>query len=160
MSDPAITETASESAQAGTETDTGWVPLVEAAKASGMSVSGLRKWYREGRIETRTGPGPTGPRRLVNLETVLARAGRQTPPGPRTGPTPEGLSLIPVSTFNALQVAYLEAQKHGLMAEVEARVAEHDLAREREALKEARQRIATLEEQLDAARRPWWKRKG
>jgi hypothetical protein len=153
MSDPAITETASESAQAGTETDTGWVPLVEAAKASGMSVSGLRKWYREGRIETRTGPGPTGPRRLVNLETVLARAGRQTAPGPRTGPIPDALSLVPASTFNALQAAYLEAQRQALDAEVRARVAEHDLTRTREELDR-------LRAELEAARRPWWKRKG
>jgi len=123
-----------------------------------MSVSGLRKLYREGRIDSRLGPGPTGERRFVNLEAVLAYTGRRPMPG-RSGPVPDALSLVPVSTFNALQVAYLETQRQALDAEVRARVAEHDLTRTRYDLTRTREDLDRLRAELDAAkaRRRWWR---
>lgn len=149
MTTPDSDGTLSQAAQASPEPDTGWVTLAEASTAAGMSISGLRKWYRDGHLETREGPGPTGPRKLVRLEEVLARAGRHAPPAREPAPTERG--LIPVSTFEALQAAYLMAQEGRLSAEVRAQVAEHQLARREEEL-------TRLREELAQARRPWWRR--
>jgi hypothetical protein len=145
-------ESATEDAPKYPEPATEWATLPAAAKAAGVSVSALRKWYGAGEIPSRMAPGPTGPRREVPLAAVLARARRRAaPPGPRTGPVPEGLSLVPASLFADLQAAYLTAQERALDAEVRARVAEHKLTR-------AEEEAARLRGELDQARRPWWRR--
>lgn len=175
-------ESLPEPVQDAPEADTGWVTLAEAAKASGMSVSGLRKLYREGRIESRVGPGPTGERRYVPLEAVLAHKSRHAlPTGPaveqrvavleaelaaraqeaeeRPAPVPEGYALVPVALAERLgylldvATAYAEAGERAGRAEA---TAEQYHAR----IEEYRERVAALEEQLVAAqaRRPWWRR--
>ncbi len=52
----------------------GWVTLVEAAEATGVSRSTLRAWYRSSQIPSRMVAGVHGPQRLVPLDAVLDRA--------------------------------------------------------------------------------------
>ncbi|MEY2397236.1 MAG: hypothetical protein QOJ00_410 [Actinomycetota bacterium] len=54
--------------------DPEWVTLREAADATQASLPALRRWYREGLIESITAPGTHGDQRLVNLHEVVARA--------------------------------------------------------------------------------------
>ena len=51
-----------------------WVTLREAADATGASLPALRRWYREGLIQSMTVAGPHGDLRLVSLDEVVARA--------------------------------------------------------------------------------------
>lgn len=60
--------------------DPQWVPLAEAAERAGVNVSTLRNWARSGKVESRTANGSGGPRRLVRLEEVVARASGDSPP--------------------------------------------------------------------------------
>ena len=139
--DPEGTAATPEDAPDTHDADT-WVLLGEAAETVGVSVSALRKWYRRGELPSRL--DPVG-RRLVPLEAARERASRRR--GAEHAPTPAPPSepgphqLIPIATFEAIQTAYLEAQTMALGAEVRARVAEHDLGRERE-------RAVALEAQL------------
>ena len=48
-----------------------WAPLREVAEIAQISVSTLRRWYGEGRIESRLEPGPRGDRRIVRVSEVL-----------------------------------------------------------------------------------------
>jgi hypothetical protein len=48
-----------------------WVPLRAAAAASGLSVSTLRRWANNGRIEVRLDSEREAPGRLVDLDEVL-----------------------------------------------------------------------------------------
>src|SRR2546429_1552648 len=54
----------------------GWVTLDEATRASGVSRSTLRSWYRKGVIASRMVPSIHGPQRLVPLDQVMARSAR------------------------------------------------------------------------------------
>jgi transposase len=54
----------------------GWVTLVEAADATGVSRSTLRSWYRTSQIPSRMVAGEHGPQRLVPLDAVIDRAMR------------------------------------------------------------------------------------
>lgn len=71
----------SSSAKAGPQ----WVPLAEAAERAGVNPSTLRNWARNGKVESRTANGSGGPRRLVRLEEVVARASGDSAPGPVRG---------------------------------------------------------------------------
>lgn len=51
-----------------------WVTLREAAEATGASLPALRRWYRDGLIQSITVPGTHGDQRLVDLDEVMARA--------------------------------------------------------------------------------------
>jgi uncharacterized protein (DUF2267 family) len=51
-----------------------YVTLREAAEETGASLPALRRWYRQGLIESVTVPGTHGDQRLVDLDEVLARA--------------------------------------------------------------------------------------
>ncbi|MDP1793034.1 MAG: hypothetical protein Q8K63_02755 [Acidimicrobiales bacterium] len=53
---------------------TNWVTLRDAARATNASVPALRRWYREGLIQSLTVPGMHGDQRLVDLDEVVARA--------------------------------------------------------------------------------------
>ncbi len=64
------------------ETSGDWVTLREASERAGVSVSTLRNWFRDGKIESRLAPGPTGDRRIVRISEVLERTGR-SPAGDR-----------------------------------------------------------------------------
>jgi uncharacterized protein (DUF2267 family) len=50
------------------------VTLREAAEETGASLPALRRWYRQGLIESTTVPGTHGEQRLVDLDEVIARA--------------------------------------------------------------------------------------
>lgn len=69
-------------------TDQTWVTVTEAERASGVSRSALRRWYRDGQIPSRVTDGPFGPQRMVPVEAVLERVsqsprlrGRAAAPG-------------------------------------------------------------------------------
>ena len=51
-----------------------WVSLKEASARAGVSVSWLRKQYRQNGLPTQETIGPRGPQKAVPLEEVLARA--------------------------------------------------------------------------------------
>ncbi len=52
----------------------GWVTLEEASRASGLSRSTLRSWYRSGKVGSRMVAGANGPQRIVPLEAVIDHA--------------------------------------------------------------------------------------
>jgi len=54
--------------------DEGWVTLDEACRASGVSRSTLRSWYRKGVVPSRMVASLHGPQRVVPLEGVLERS--------------------------------------------------------------------------------------
>ena len=63
-----------------------WVTLREAQEASNASLPALRRWYRQGLIESVVVPGTHGDQRLVDLEQVLARATASPNIGRRRAP--------------------------------------------------------------------------
>jgi transposase len=54
--------------------DVEWATLGEAERATGVSRSALRAWYRNGDVPSHLVDGPHGQQRLVDLEAVVARA--------------------------------------------------------------------------------------
>ncbi len=58
----------------------GWVTLLEASNAAGVSRSTLRSWYRSAQIPSRMVAGTHGPQRMVLLEAVIDRAFRSSAP--------------------------------------------------------------------------------
>ncbi|HET9092164.1 MAG TPA: hypothetical protein VFN50_07130 [Acidimicrobiales bacterium] len=52
----------------------GWVTLDEATKATGLSRSTLRSWYRTGQVPSRMEAGAHGPQRVVPLAALIDRA--------------------------------------------------------------------------------------
>src|SRR5438067_7592628 len=54
--------------------DTEWATVAEAERATGVSRSALRAWYRTGEVPSHLVEGPHGQQRLVDLEAVVARA--------------------------------------------------------------------------------------
>jgi lambda repressor-like predicted transcriptional regulator len=51
-----------------------WVPLAEAAERAGVNPSTLRNWARRGKVESRIAAGSGGPKKLVRLDDVVAKA--------------------------------------------------------------------------------------
>jgi DNA-binding transcriptional MerR regulator len=75
-----------------------WVTLKEAAETADVSVSALRKWYRQDAIASRLEPGPHGEQRVVRLQEVMDRATRRRPrptPAAVAPPDPGGGVLVP-----------------------------------------------------------------
>ena len=64
-----------------------WVTLREAADETQASFAALRRWYREGLIDSLVVPGAHGEQRLVDLDEVLIRASASPNIGRRRGPT-------------------------------------------------------------------------
>lgn len=62
-----------------------WVTLREAARATNASVPALRRWYRDGLIQSLTVAGTHGDQRLVDLDEVMARAADSPNIGRRRG---------------------------------------------------------------------------
>jgi hypothetical protein len=54
--------------------DVEWATVAEAERATGVSRSALRAWYRNGEVPSHLVDGPHGQQRLVDLEAVVARA--------------------------------------------------------------------------------------
>lgn len=76
---------------------TEWVSLKEASARAGVSISWLRKQYREHGLPTRDTTGPRGLQKAVPIDEVMARAAVFAPSAPPasgpepvspTGPTP------------------------------------------------------------------------
>ena len=57
-----------------TQDGTSWITLREAHEATGASLPAMRRWYREGLINSVVVPGAHGAQRLVDLDEVTARA--------------------------------------------------------------------------------------
>jgi len=53
-----------------------WVTLKEAAETADVSVSALRKWYRQDAIASRLEPGPHGEQRVVRLQAAATHSRR------------------------------------------------------------------------------------
>ena len=62
-----------------------YVTLREAAEETGASLPALRRWYRDGLIESVVVPGTHGDQRLVDLDEVIARAASSPNLGRRRG---------------------------------------------------------------------------
>lgn len=122
-----------------------WVTLAEASEAAGVSVSALRKWYRNGIIESRTVPGPRGEQRLVPLDAVQERAARfahgplaQLPPVAGRTPKPAKVDKRPRGSSGG-DVDSLLQTVLDRMADAERRATRAELA-----LDAARREIAAL----------------
>jgi transposase len=54
--------------------DESWVTVAEASRATGLSKSTLRSWYRAGAVPSQMIAGVHGPERLVRLDAVVERS--------------------------------------------------------------------------------------
>lgn len=109
-----------------------WVTLKEASARTGVSISWLRKQYRQNGLPTRDTVGPRGRQKAVPLEEVVARAAVFAPgPGSSTpamdsgvqpvrasyaGADPEGAAGLTAVLLDRL----FEAQSRAARAEAEA----------------------------------------
>lgn len=96
--------------------------LRDASAQAGVSVSWLRKQYREHSLPTRETAGPRGRQKAVPLEEVLARAAVFTtppaampPPTPSPAPSPAELDR----TALALLDRVIEVERRAAKAEAE-----------------------------------------
>lgn len=136
-----------------------WVTLRQAGDATGLEVTTLRNWARKGRVPTTLDQTPEGPRRLVSLEGVRARArhlGQTANPveavasiAPKQeqeavpGSPPPGTMLVPIDAWDKmlLQLGNLhqagqqlaEARERAARAETEAGFLRERLAELRQA---------------------------
>ena len=72
-----------------------WATVAEAERATGVSRSALRAWYRNGDVPSHLVDGPHGQQRLVDLDAVVARAaqaGRRV--GRRRSPDVDVVELL------------------------------------------------------------------
>jgi hypothetical protein len=134
----------------GPSVATDWLTLRQASEATGIPVSTLRNWARKGKVPTSLDETPSGPRRMVSLEGVKARARqlgheaeavggahyRQTVDQPRAPVSPgqvsppPGTMLVPIDAWDKmlLQLGNLhqagqqlaEARERAARAETEA----------------------------------------
>ena len=122
----------SSSAKAGPQ----WVPLAEAAERAGVNASTLRNWARNGKVESRTANGSGGPRRLVRLEEVMARASGDS--APRAGATGDDASSDDAKKRTASIEEELGAQLVPVMKALPDMIRELAEARERAGRAEAK----------------------
>ena len=144
-----------------------WVTLREAAETAGVSVSALRKWYRQEAIASRLEPGPHGEQRVVRLQEVLDRATRtQSRPTPtaREPPDPSGSKgvLVPREAWQQTleQLGHLHEAGQQL-AEARERAGKAETATEflRERVHELRERVKELESTGSPTRKLRWLRR-
>ncbi len=159
-----------------------WVSLREASVRLGVSISWLRKEYREKGLPTREIPGPRGPQKAVPLRLAAARAARFTgvdppppvsrqpaeqlegpgaPPAPASG-RPYGAGLVPLpadlaasARFGELSTLFTRLAETERRADLLDRLAEAErrAARAEAAAEQLRERVTQLEEQLSRARK-------
>jgi hypothetical protein len=90
-----------------------WATLREAAAASGVPISTIRKWARKGRISSRLVQHGDNPLRIVDLDDVLDLARQRTPapepgsagsplPHPVAPSIPEGHMLVPLDAWDKM----------------------------------------------------------
>ena len=99
------------------ETPRRFVTLREAAKETGASVPALRRWYRDGLIQSMVVPGTHGDQRLVDLDEVLARAAASPNLGRRRSRREEQQAVIDALVE---QVAALAMEVSDLRERVDA----------------------------------------
>lgn len=151
-----------------------WVTLREAAEVAGVSVSALRKAYREERLDSRLEAGPYGEQRMVELGQVLERIGRGRPEGAAAavgvgaGLEP-GAMLVPAAAWQGVleQLGHLhqagqelaEARERAAKAETEAAFLRERLAEMRARLETPPAAVTPAPGQADEGRgRRWWRR--
>lgn len=115
--------------------ESAWVSLKEASAKAGVSISWLRKQYREHGLPTRDTVGPRGLQKAVPLEEVIARASvfavgpSPSAPAAPTAPTEHSESTVPVTLADlAALLERLTKDEHQCpllerVIEVEARAA-------------------------------------
>jgi predicted site-specific integrase-resolvase len=91
--------------------------LREAAHETGASLPALRRWYRQGLIESVTVPGTHGEQRLVDLDEVLVRAAASPNIGRRRRSTAEDRDAVIEALIE--QVASLSMELSDLRERVE-----------------------------------------
>lgn len=144
--------TRGKASDSGENTAVTWATLRAASEASGVSVSGLRKWYRNESIRSETREGPNGPQRVVALEDVMARADRLTavddlPPRGDIVQTGRGV-LISVDAWDRMMGQLNNLYEAGQqLAKAEGRAARAETHAEH-----LRDRVADLQRRLDQAR--------
>lgn len=149
-----------------------WVTLREASAAASVSISGLRKAAREGRISARTAVGPYGEQKLVEIGEVRATMGPsrtqrsvdESAPAARAGTVDAGQALELLDGWRRslaeLAVRLADEQERAGRAEERAGFLREQLAEERVRLVEERgrleierQRVSDLERSLEEQRR-------
>ncbi|HEY5578675.1 MAG TPA: MerR family transcriptional regulator [Acidimicrobiia bacterium] len=149
----------------------GWVGIREANEQTGVPVSTLRYWAREGHVSSQLDLSGVNPRRLVALDEVIRRAQRRRgaqrvvdmapsgPPGPpprsRLAPSqdqrvPEGAMIVPIDAWNKMlnQLGNLhEAGRQLAEARERAARAETEARFLRERLSELRVEMSDLRAQ-------------
>jgi hypothetical protein len=105
-----------------TDTDEGatWVSLREASERAHVSVSWLRKQYREHGLPTIETVGPRGAQKAVPLEEVVARAAAFTAPGAaHSFPAVDGPGPVEAAMVGLLD-RLADAERRAAKAEAEA----------------------------------------
>lgn len=109
--------------------DATWVSLKDASVRAGVSISWLRKQYRNHGLPTRDTVGPRGLQKAVPLDEVRARAAvfiaspelvAQDPPGPSPHAVLPVLPQAPPDLTSLLLDRLFEAQSRAARAEAEA----------------------------------------
>lgn len=75
-----------------------WVTLRVASARAGVSVSTLRNWYRDGKVEAKDEPSRYGPAKLVRYDQVEALAATLMP---REAAEAAGSVAVPASALGA-----------------------------------------------------------
>ena len=149
-----------------------WVTLREAAEVAGVSVSALRKAYREARLDSRLEAGPYGDQRMVEVGQVLERIGRGRPEGAPAAVAggagvEAGAMLVPAAAWQGVleQLGHLhqagrelaEARERAAKAETEASFLRERLAEMRARLETPAAAVTPAPGQADEGRgRRWW----
>lgn len=97
-----------------------WVSLKEASARAGVSVSWLRKQYREHGLPTIETVGPRGAQKAVPLEEVVARAAAFTTSGPsHLSPAGDGAGGVEAAMVSLLD-RLADVERRAANAEAEA----------------------------------------
>ena len=169
----------------GASPDDGWATLRQAESASGIASSTIRNWARKGKVASRLEQRADGPRRMVRLGDVVARAQKvDTPPpapvskaGTVAADVPEGQMLVPLDAWERMLIQLgnlheagqqlADAKERAAKAETETSFLRERIAEirgERDQLRERVGDIATRPQPVAApsepepASQPLWKR--
>ena len=100
------------------QTDTRWVPLKDAAEASGVSISTLRKWRSAGKIASQK---RSNGRIEVDLAEVVGRAEDREPSA-----APK--AVVPAAEWQSIIDRIAEAEQERANAQRDLAIAEHKLS--------------------------------
>ena len=159
------------------DTGVSWVTLRDAEHATGVAVSTLRKWRKQGDLESHLEPGPTGERIVVPLKAVQDLAAQRRaggavatpaavpvpePPSALAEPEPPKWAMELLARADARTEALLDrlrqAEEERADAQRDARIAEHKLESARSEAEELRGERDRLRTQFERAPKRWWQR--